>query len=144
MTLRTSIVLVLCNFSLAAHTVCSEAWDVNNPAYSVESKRIEIDTREGTWMNLDVAPDGRSIVFDLLGDLYRLPIAGGEAINVTSSHAWDIQPRFSPDGKTIAFTSDRAGGDNIWTMNLAGGDYAQVTHETFRLLNNPTWSPDGR
>jgi len=120
------------------------SWDVNNPAYSVASKRVAIDAREGTWMSLDVSPDGQSIVFDFMGDIYRLPIAGGEAANLTSSHAWDIQPRFSPDGSSIAFTSDRAGGDNIWTMNLASGDYNQVTHETFRLLNNPSWSPDGQ
>ena len=121
----------------------ADGWDVNNPTYSVAASRVDIDTAEGTWMNLDVSPDGQTIVFDFLGDIYRLPIAGGEAVNLTSSHAWDIQPRFSPDGSALAFTSDRAGGDNIWTMDISSGDYHQVTYETFRLLNNPTWSPDG-
>jgi imidazolonepropionase-like amidohydrolase/Tol biopolymer transport system component len=122
----------------------AQSWDVNNPNYSVSASRVEIDVAEGTWMNLDVSPDGQTIVFDFLGDIYRLPIEGGDAVNLTSSHAWDIQPRFSPDGSALAFTSDRAGGDNIWTMNLSSGDYHQVTYETFRLLNNPTWSLDGK
>ena len=67
-------------------------------------------------MSLDVSPDGKEIVFDLLGDLYTMPIAGGEAKALTSGIAWDMQPRYSPDGKWIAFTCDRAGGDNIWVM----------------------------
>lgn len=57
--------------------------------------------------------------------------------------AWDVQPRFSPDGKRIAFTSDRGGGDNIWIMNRDGSDKRQVTKEEIRLLNQPSWSPDG-
>ncbi|TXS92882.1 amidohydrolase family protein [Parahaliea maris] len=118
-------------------------WDVNAPAYSVKPTRAEIDVTEGTWMSLDVSPDGKQVVFDLMGDLYLLPLAGGEAQSLTSGHAWDMQPRFSPDGKKIAFTSDRAGGDNIWTLDLDANTYHQVTFEDFRLMNNPTWSPDG-
>ena len=118
-------------------------WDVSQPGYSVEPTTATIDVTEGTWMSLDVAPDGKSIVFDLLGDIYRIPFEGGKAESILSGHAWDKQPRFSPDGHTIAFTSDRAGGENIWTMNLEGRDMHQVTFETFRLLNNPTWSPEG-
>jgi imidazolonepropionase-like amidohydrolase/Tol biopolymer transport system component len=119
-----------------------EKWDVSNPPG--EWKTISIDVREGTWMNLDVSPDGKEIVFDLLGDLFLLPIDGGEAKLLTGGIAWDMQPRFSPDGKEIAFTSDRGGGDNIWVMPRSGGEAKAVTSESFRLLNNPTWSPDGR
>ena len=93
---------------------------------------------------VDVTPDRQEIVFDLLGDIYSLPIAGGEAKSLTSGAMWDMQPRFSPDGKRIAFTSDRAGGDNIWVMNRDGSDPRQVTKESFRLLNSPAWSPDGQ
>ena len=50
---------------------------------------------------------------------------------------YEMQPRFSPDGSKIAFTSDRGGGDNIWIMNADGSDKRQVTKEKFRLLNNP-------
>lgn len=119
-------------------------WDVNHPSYSVNAKSATLDVNEGTWMSLDVSPDGKQIVFDLLGDIYLLPISGGQARSLSSGLAWDMQPRFSPDGQYIAFTSDRAGGDNIWTLKLDSGELHQVTHEDFRLLNNPSWSPDGR
>ncbi|NNE58871.1 MAG: amidohydrolase family protein [Hellea sp.] len=95
-------------------------------------------------MSLDVSPDGETIAFDLLGDIYTMPVSGGKATNLTSDMAWDMQPRFSPDGSQIAFTSDRAGGDNIWVMDVDGENKEQVTKESFRLTNNPTWSPDGR
>ncbi|MEO8362613.1 MAG: amidohydrolase family protein, partial [Vicinamibacteria bacterium] len=76
--------------------------------------------------------------------IYAMPIGGGEAKNLTTGAMWDMQPRFSPDGKLIAFTSDRSGGDNIWIMNRDGSSPKQVTKETFRLLNQPAWSPDGQ
>ena len=107
-------------------------------------KRIRFETTEGTWMDLDVSPDGKRIVFDLLGDLYLLPVDGGHAEQLTSGRAWDVQPRFSPDGKEVAFTSDRGGGNNIWRINIANGDAHQVTKESFRLMNNPSWTPDGQ
>ena len=119
-------------------------WDVNQPDFSSPAQEVTLDVTEGTWMSLDVAPDGKSVVFDLLGDIYQVPISGGDAQPITSGHAWDIQPRFSPDGAYIAFTSDRSGGDNIWTMHLETSAMHQVTYEDFRLLNNPTWSPDGK
>ena len=119
-----------------------EKWDVNNPPG--EKRVVDINVDEGTWMSLDVSPDGSTIAFDLLGDIYTMPSTGGTATNITSGMAWDMQPRFSPDGQSIAFTSDSAGGDNIWTMDIDGENKSQVTKESFRLLNNPTWSPDGR
>lgn len=119
----------------------AEKWDVTNPPGKKRS--VKINTTEGTWMSLDVSPDGKTIAFDLLGDIYTMPASGGTAKAIASGMAWEIQPRFSPDGTRIAFTSDRAGGDNIWTMAVDGSDMQQVTKESFRLLNNPTWSPDG-
>ncbi len=116
-------------------------WDVEHPGAS--TFEATLDTREGTWMSLDVAPDGSEIAFDMLGDLYLLPIDGGEARPLTSGLAWDMQPRFSPDGQWIAFTSDRGGGDNVWIVRRDGSDARAVTKETFRLLNSPVWSPDG-
>lgn len=116
-------------------------WTVDDPPG--EEVEVAIDVREGTWISLDVSPDGSEIVFDLLGDLYSLPIAGGEAKALTSGIAWDMQPRFSPDGKWIAFTSDRGGGDNVWVIPRAGGEARQITKEDFRLVNSPVWSPDG-
>ncbi|MCB1598562.1 MAG: amidohydrolase family protein [Lysobacterales bacterium] len=116
-------------------------WDVNKPPG--ELKRVQFEVTEGTWMNLDVSPDGRHIVFDLLGDLYELPISGGKARRLTQGLAFDVQPRYSPDGRQIAYTSDRAGGNNLWRMNRDGSKPQQVTHESFRLFNNPAWTPDG-
>jgi imidazolonepropionase-like amidohydrolase/Tol biopolymer transport system component len=118
-------------------------WDVNNPP-GARTRQVPIDVDEGTWMNLDVSPDGRTIAFDLLGDIYTMPISGGRPARVTSGLAWDMQPRFSPDGRQLAFTSDRGGGDNIWVMNADGSGARAITQENFTLLNNPTWSPDGR
>ena len=118
-----------------------EKWDVNNPPGP--STEVAIDVTEGTWMSLDVSPDGKEIAFDLLGDLYVMPIGGGEARALTQDIAWQMQPRFSPDGKTIAFTSDQGGGDNIWLMDRDGKNPRAVTKETFRLLNSPSWAPDG-
>jgi len=119
-----------------------DEWDVENPPG--EYYEIEVDTREGTWISLDVSPDGKRIAFDLLGDIFVMPIEGGKARALTEGFAWDMQPRYSPDGKSIAFTSDRGGGDNIWVMGSDGEDPQPVSDEEFRLLNSPVWSPDGR
>ncbi len=116
-------------------------WSVNDP--QGEFKTVDIDVHEGTWMNIDVSPDGKTIAFDLLGDIYTMPVKGGEAKPLMTDIAWQMQPRFSPDGKHIAFTSDEDGGDNIWVMNVDGSNAKAITNETFRLLNSPAWSPDG-
>jgi imidazolonepropionase-like amidohydrolase/Tol biopolymer transport system component len=121
----------------------ANAWDVNAPPGQT-TRQVRIDVQEGTWMNLDVSPDGRTIAFDLLGDIYTMPIGGGTPTRISSGLAYDMQPRFSPDGRQIAFTSDRGGGDNIWVMNVDGSGARAITRETFTLVNNPTWSADGR
>ncbi|MFL6863071.1 MAG: amidohydrolase family protein [Allosphingosinicella sp.] len=120
-----------------------DKWDVNAPP-GMQTRQIRIDTAEGSWMNVDVSPDGRTIAFDLLGDIYTMPIAGGTPRRIAEGLAYEQQPRFSPDGRRIAFVSDRGGGDNIWIMNADGSDKRQLTREDFRLLNQPSWSPDGR
>ncbi len=119
-----------------------KGWDVS--AAHGPTQAVRFTTTEGTWVNLDVSPDGAEIVFDLLGDLYLLPLAGGKATRLTSGPAFDVQPRFSPDGARIAFVSDRAGGDNLWTVRRDGSDPQQVTKEDFRLVNGPAWTPDGQ
>jgi len=118
-------------------------WDVAAPP-GLTIRQIAIDTDEGSWMNLDVSPDGRTIAFDLLGDIYTMPVTGGTPTRIAEGLPFETQPRFSPDGTRIAFTSDRGGGDNIWIMNRDGSDKRQMSKEDFRLLNQPSWSPDGR
>ncbi|MBI1189952.1 MAG: amidohydrolase family protein [Tepidisphaera sp.] len=133
-------------------------WDVANPPTDGSMggwgwHDVTLDTDTGTWMTLDVSPDGKTIVFDLMGDIYTMPIAGSEDGSqvrcIASGRQWDMQPRFSPDGKWIAFVSDRTGdngkgGDNIWVMHPDGGEPHQVTHETFRLVTQPVWTPDSQ
>jgi imidazolonepropionase-like amidohydrolase/Tol biopolymer transport system component len=116
-------------------------WDVKNP--DGPYKEVEFTVNEGTWMNLDVSPDGKTIVFDLLGDIYTMPITGGVATPLRTGLPIEVQPRFSPDGNKILFTSDAGGGDNIWIMDKDGANARQLTNENFRLLNNPVWTPDG-
>ncbi len=131
--------LISCAFSQDKE----KTWDVSNPEGNWEFKTINLSTNEGTWMNLDVSPDGQWIVFDLLGDIYKISSKGGKAIALRSGLAFEIQPRFSPDGKFISFTSDAGGGDNIWVMDSDGKNAKQITKEKFRLLNNAVWTSDG-
>ncbi len=116
-------------------------WDITAPFGP--TRGVEIDTDEGTWIQVDVSPDGQTLVFDLLGDLWTLPIGGGDATLIAGGGAWEWQPRFSPDGSRIAFISDRGGADNVWTCAPDGSGLRQVTKEDFRLVHCPEWMPDG-
>jgi imidazolonepropionase-like amidohydrolase/Tol biopolymer transport system component len=139
-----------CSTSVFAQTAAApaeekkeEKWDVNAPP-GMTTRKVNIAVDEGSWMNVDVAPDGRTIAFDLLGDIYTMPIEGGAPTRIAEGLAYEHQPRFSPDGSRIAFVSDRGGGDNIWLMNRDGSGKVQLSKEDFRLLNQPSWSPDGQ
>src|SRR3546814_10995451 len=105
------------------------------PGLATRKDQLSVD--EGSWMNVDVAPDGRTIAFDLLGDIYTMPIEGGTPTRIAEGLAFEHKPRFSPDGRRIAFVSDRAGGDTIWLMNRAGSAKRQIPKEHFRPLNQP-------
>ena len=106
-------------------------------------RAVEFTTSEGTWISLDVSPDGRTIVFELLGDLYTLPITGGEATRITSGPAFDSQPRYSPDGTSIVFLSDRSGSENVWLCGADGKNPKAVTKGDKNLYASPEWTPDG-
>jgi Tol biopolymer transport system component len=107
-------------------------------------RKIEFTTDEGTWLSLDVSPDGKTIVFELLGDLYTLPIEGGQAKLISGGMAFDSQPKFSPDGKWIAFLSDREGSDNVWIIHPDGAGAKQVSKDPGSDFVTPSWAPDGK
>lgn len=138
---KTLVVFAGILFSFSANTQDPKKWDVGRPNGSF--KEVSFTVKEGTWMNLDVSPDGKELIFDLLGDIYSLPIQGGTARVLRSGHAFEVQPRYNPDGTKILFTSDAGGGDNCWVMNKDGSGAKQITKEDFRLLNNGVWTPDG-
>jgi Tol biopolymer transport system component/imidazolonepropionase-like amidohydrolase len=105
--------------------------------------KTEFVTDEGTWLSVDVSKDGSTILFDLLGDLYTLPISGGTAKRITQGPAYDSQPSYSPDATMISFVSDRDGADNLWIAKADGSAPRQLTHEREAEFASPTWSPDG-
>ena len=104
---------------------------------------VPIDMTEGSWISLDVSPDGETIVFDYLGNLFTIPIGGGAATQLTSGMAFDAQPRFSPDGSRIVYTSDADGGQNIWVRSLDGSEAKQVSKGDANRAESPEWMPDG-
>src|SRR5688572_28474694 len=107
-------------------------------------RTVKVTTDEGTWLSLDVSPDGRTIVFEMVGDIYTLPMAGGQATRITEGSGFDVQPRFSPDGKQIAFVSDRSGSDNVWVMDADGKNAKAITKGEKIQYVSPEWTPDGR
>lgn len=110
----------------------------------VPTRSLRFSTDEVTWMSVDVSPDGRTIVFDLLGDLYSLPIDGGKATRLTSGQEFDSQPRYSPDGRLIAFVSDRDGAENIWAVTSDGSAMRRITHAVGPAhMVSPEWTLDG-
>jgi len=121
-----------------------EKKDEKKPLPLKSDRKIEFTTDEGTWLSLDVSPDGKTIVFEMLGDIYTLPIEGGQAKLISGGMAFDSQPKFSPDGKWIAFLSDREGSDNIWIMRPDGKDAKQVSKDPGSDFVTPSWSPDGK
>ncbi len=135
------LALVLAPLILAAQAPTPAKWsveDIHGP-----SRKIAFTTDEGTWISVDVSPDGKSIVFDLLGDLYTLPIGGGKATRLTSGTRWDATPRYSPDGTRLLFASDPSGSDQIWVMPVAGGAPRQITQEGLYQYLQPAWDPSG-
>ena len=107
------------------------------------SRNIEFTTDQGTWLSVDVSPDGKTILFELLGDLYTVPFTGGEAHKLTSGMAFNSQPRYSPDGKKIAFISDRGGSEDVWIADVDGSNPKQLSQDEESEFASPAWTPDG-
>ena len=135
-------------FILAFFIVPLSAWTEQNGS-QIEglplkpTRILNFRTDEGTWISTDVSPDGQILVFDLLGDLYVLPIEGGVAKALSRGMAFDTQPRFSPDGRHIAFVSDRDGSENVWIMKADGSSAAPLTSGKDTVFISPEWTPDG-
>jgi Tol biopolymer transport system component len=144
MTLRLLLLALVCAVAVPARATLEEKKDAKKPLPLEGTRTLSFTTDEGSWMSLDVSPDGQTIVFELLGDLYTLPIAGGEATRITEGMAFDSQPRYSPDGKTIVFLSDRDGADNLWTANADGTDPKALTKGKQNVFRSPEWTPDGK
>jgi len=116
-------------------------WDIENTGQPFVD--AEFTVTEGTWMSVDVSPDGNTIAFDLLGDIYTIPAAGGTATLIQGGAAMQRNPRFSPDGKKLLYISDASGGDNAWMSNIDGTNAQQITSETGNSITGPTWGPRG-
>ena len=117
-------------------------------AWSVEAatgpvRPLAFDATEGTWMSVDVSPDGQQVVFDLLGTIYEMPVVGGEAVALTSGSSWNLAPRYSPDGERIAFSSDRSGSHQIWVLERGSGEVRAVSDWPGANVYRPSWSSDG-
>ena len=110
----------------------------------ITPRKLSFTTDEASWISVDVAPDGKTIVFDILGDLYTLPVAGGTATRITSGTGWDQQPRYAPDGKQIVFVSDRNGSKNIWIAHADGSKARLLTKSERINFASPIWSADGQ
>lgn len=106
------------------------------------ARTVKFTAKQGTWISLDVHPNGKEIVFDLLGDIYTIPMTGGKATQVTKGMAYDVHPRYSPDGKKLLFISDKSGSDNIWVIDRKNKDTIQVTKDRNQNYPSATWMPD--
>ena len=108
------------------------------------ARTLRIDAQSGTWVSLDISPDGKTVVFDMLGDIYTMPVGGGEARQLTTGLGFDTQPTFSPDGRSIAFISDRSGADNVWVMKSDGsGARALTRSDDVGVFASPAWNTQG-
>lgn len=134
--------LLVCTGTAAAQPPAT--WDVTQPRG--RTRDIAFTTSEGTWMSVDVSPDGQWLVFDLLGHIYRIPVGGGEATALTqnSGIAINTHPRLSPDGRLIAFISDRRGQNNLWVMNADGSNPRPIFTENYVRAVTPAWTADGQ
>ncbi|WP_024772694.1 amidohydrolase family protein [Aquimarina macrocephali] len=146
-TLRvTSLLLFLCTLTTFSQSAKKEKDSIKKATKELPlepERTISFTTDQGTWISLDVSPDGKTIVFDLMGDIYSIPINGGKATQITSGMAYDVHPRYSPDGKSLVFISDKSGSDNIWTLDLATQEDKQITKEEKHNFFSAEWTTDG-
>lgn len=131
--------------ALSASPAAGQApWDTTAPRGVV--RELDFKVSEGTGMSVDISPDGKWLLFDLLAHVYRVPVGGGEAEALTqdSGVALNYHPRYSPDGKSIVFVSDRSGQTNLWVMDSDGGSPRLIFDSPDSSFAEPTWSADGK
>ncbi len=133
-------------FSFQSDTAESDSVDdENDKGLPLEPGRtVSFTTNEGTWISLDVHPSGEKIVFDMMGNLYTIPMKGGEATQITEGMAYDAHPRYSPNGEYILFISDRSGGANVWYMDVDTEEMTKVTEGKSDRYPSAVWSPNGK
>ena len=140
----TALALTLTSSLIAQDTENGDEWDVT--LARGETREIDFTTDEGTWMSMDISPDGRWVIFDMLGHVYRVPVDGGgvaELLTGSTGVATHYHPRYSPDGSTVAFISDREGQNNLWLMDPDGSNPRSVfSDQTLRAVET-AWSADG-
>lgn len=142
------VMLLFCSASWAQDAdstkITSDSVKLATKELPLEPERtIEFNTKEGTWLSVDVSPDGSTILFDMMGDIYSIPMSGGKATKITEGMPYDVHPRYSPDGKSIVFISDKSGSDNIWTMALGSKEQTQLTKDNNQNYFAAEWTPDG-
>lgn len=132
--------------SLAAMTLAvvpTAAQD--GPLPLTPGRHFKFEVSSGTWMSLTISPDGKTILFDMLGELYSIPASGGDAVPIATGIAFEAQPSFSPDGKLIAYISDRERGGNLWISRPDGSGARRITDEyQAAMRSSPEWSADGK
>jgi Tol biopolymer transport system component len=129
---------------LVTVSVCSARQLPIKPA-----RTISFTTDEGSYMNVDVSPDGKTLVFDLLGDLYTVPAIGGTATQLTRGLALNLRPVWSPDGKRIAYISDYSGSLHVNVRNVDGSAHQVLGQQGTEIFygtygaQSPVWLTSG-
>ncbi|HUD30022.1 MAG TPA: amidohydrolase, partial [Novosphingobium sp.] len=138
--MRSSALLAASLLALSAPALAGEEALTLQP-----TRALKFTATTATWTQLDLSPDGRTILFDVLGDIYALDaVAGGPARPVLTGMAFESNPVFSPDGRRFAFISDRSGAMNLWVANVDGTGLKQLSRDTgMEVWSSPAWSPDG-
>ncbi len=112
-------------------------------AQTPKTKSIPVTLTEGTNLAVALSPDKQTLILDLQGTLWLLPIQGGEARTLTDALGDCRQPGWSPDGQRVAFQSYRDGNYHIWSIGKDGNDLRQLTFGIYHD-REPDWSPDGQ